>query len=138
MAGNGVPKLRRGSVDDASRGGREDSMVPLSKVLHGMGGVGGGAGKAGASAQHVVRDSYSVLCRGRLVTGESVNPRLVWRSFYCPRCQCLMRAGFYPDQRYSVFRKCRKCRACWNLWRNGVMERDRAAEESLTGPGRET
>lgn len=108
-------------------------MEKLSKLLPAVGAVPLREGDPGKSAHSVVRVPDCVSQCGRVIRADRKNPRLVWRGFLCPRCCCLMRAGFYCDQRYAVHRVCRCCRAHWYLWRNGEMSRDREGERAARG-----
>lgn len=108
-------------------------MEDLSKLLPAVGAVAVRKGDSGKNAEPVVCDYDCVLQCGRLIVARRDNPRLVWQGFLCGRCGCLMRAGFYPDQRYRVQRVCRCCRARWDLWRSGRMRRDRAGERAARG-----
>lgn len=108
-------------------------MENLSKLLREVGAVAVRKGDTGEGADAVVCDTDCVSQCGRLIVAGRKNPRLVWRGFLCPRCGCLMRAGFYCDQRYAVHRVCRCCRAHWYLWGSGKMSRDREGERAARG-----
>ncbi len=108
-------------------------MESLSELLRAMGAVPVRGGDTGEGANAVVRHVDCVSQCGRRIVAHRKNPRLVWSGFLCPRCDCLMRAGFYRDQRYAVHRVCRCCRAHWYLWRTGRMCRDREGEEAARG-----
>lgn len=108
-------------------------MEKLSELLPAVGAVAVRKGDRGKGAHPVGRDIDCVSQLGRVIVANRKNPRLVWRGFLCPRCDCLMRAGFYCDQRYAVHRVCRCCFANWYLWRTGRMRRDREGERAARG-----
>lgn len=108
-------------------------MEKLSELLSAMGAVAVREGDSGKGTDSDVRLFDCVSQLGRVIATDRKNPRLVWSGFLCPRCGCLMRAGFYCDQRYAVHRVCRCCRAHWYLWRTGRMSRDRDGERAARG-----